>query len=356
MTRKRFEHIAGFVLLAAAFGVGIASAQESNSPPQNFVEDVSNAGTSAAAFLQIGVGARAQSMGNAAATLHEDATSLFWNPASIALLEGDVNVAFDHTNWLVDTALDFVGLTFRIPGLGTLGLGVMSFQAVNEQPVRTILQPEGTGEFYSASDLALGVTYAASLTERFAAGVTGKYIRERLWNESASAGAFDLGVRYLTRLPGLSIGASIANFGSDMQLSGRDLKRPFDDDPANFSNDQLNVDLSTDRFSVPLTFRFGLGYERVVSDLHRFTLVADVSNPADNTQSMNLGAEYTFWNTVSLRGGFNALFEDDRTGGATFGMGVNRRLPGEIGLSGAYSYADWGILKGTHRLTLTVSR
>jgi Type IX secretion system protein PorV len=333
-----------------------AYSQESDRPPDNFVEDVTNAGTSAAAFLRIGVGSRAQSMGNAAAGQSENATALFWNPASAVLMDGDVNIAFDHTNWLINTSLDYVGIVFNFPGIGALGLSILSFQAIDEQPVRTILEPEGTGEFYSASDLALGVTYAAQLTGRFSAGITGKYIRQALWNETASSGAFDLGIIYNTRLEGLSLAASISNFGGDLQLTGRDLRRPYDDDPGNFSNDQLNTSLDTDLFSLPLTFRFGFGYERRFADIHQFTMAVDLLNPSDNSESVNVGIEYTFMDTISLRSGLIALFEKDRTGGSTFGVGVSRKLLGGLGLSASYSYANWGILDATHRITISISR
>ncbi len=348
--------VATTLLALSGYIAGPAVAQEDDGRPLNFAEDVTNAGTSAAAFLQIGVGARAQAMGNAASTRGTDATALFWNPAAVTELTGAVNLAFDHTNWLVDTSLDYVGAVFRFPGIGSLGLGVMSFQAIDDQPVRTISQPEGTGEFYSASDLVLAVTYAAALTDRFSAGLTGKYIRESLWNESASTMAFDIGILYRTKLEGLRLAASVANFGGDMRLEGRDLLRPFDDDPTNFSNNQLNVSLETDKFSLPLNFRFGIEYGIEAAQIHRLTIAADLQSPADNSQSVNLGAEYTFWDTISFRGGLSSIFERDRTGGATFGLGVQRRLLGGLRLAADYAYADWGILDGTHRITLAVSR
>lgn len=333
-----------------------AAAQEDDTRPRNYVDGVTNAGTSAAAFLQIGVGARAQAMGNAATAVGRDATALFWNPAAIATLGGTVHVAFDHTNWLADTYLDYVGMVVNLPGVGALGLSVTNFQMVDEQPVRTILQPEGTGAFYSASDLGLAATYAVALTDRFAAGVTAKYVRETLWHETADAFAADLGVTYRTKLPGLFLAASISNFGGDLKLDGRDLMRPYDDDPGNFSNDQLNARLDTDAFSLPLYFRFGLAYELRAGDLHQFTAVADLLHPSDNTEAVNLGAEYTFWDTISFRGGYAALFERDRTGGATFGLGVQRRLLGGLGLAADYTYADWDVLDATHRITIAISR
>lgn len=344
-------------LLAAAVLLAFApnSYAQEDDRPQNFVEDVTNAGTSAAPFLEIGVGARAQAMGNAGAALPRDATSLYWNPAAAAGLDGTVHVTFDHTNWLANTTLDYVAAVFSFPGVGSVGFSVMSFEMVDEQPVRTILQPAGTGETYSASDLALAATYAARLTPRFSVGLTGKYVQETLWNEKASNYAVDIGIVYETNLPGFSLAASLSNFGGDVQLQGRDLLRPYDDDPSNFSNDKLNVRLSTDEFSLPLQFRFGAGYE-IASSMHRLTLAADLLHPSDNSEAVNLGAEYTFFDTISFRGGLVALFETDRTGGSTFGVGLQHRVLGQLGVAADYTYASWGILNNTHRVTVTISR
>jgi opacity protein-like surface antigen len=351
-----FRGFIAMLTVPAALLTPVAIAQEVDSPPANFVEDVSNAGTSAAAFLQIGVGARAMAMGNAGTTLSRDATALYWNPAGVASLTSQAAVTFDHTDWLVDTKLDYVGMAFRVPGVGTLGLSVLAFDAVDEQPVRTILQPEGTGEFYSASDMMMGLTYATALTNRFSAGITGKYIRETLWNESARAFAVDLGILYQTKLDGFMLAASILNFGGNMRLEGRDLRRAFDDDPKNFSNNQLNVSLDTDQFSIPLTFKFGFGYENRITDYHRITLAADLTNPSDNNESVNLGLEYTFGNTLSLRGGYAALFERDRVSGLSFGVGVDRRLLDRVRVVAEYSYADMGFLGAAQRFTLGVGR
>lgn len=353
MTRQHTPWLMGWAL--ALLWALPAGAQETDTPP-GYVDGVTNAGTSAAAFLQIGVGARAQAMGNAGTAMMDDATAMFWNPASVARMGGTAHVAFDHTGWLADTQLDYIGAVFAVSPNSALGLSVMNFQMVDNQPVRTVDQPEGTGEYYSASDLALGLTYGVALTDRFAAGVTGKYVNEGLWNEDASAFALDLGVRYRTKLPGLNIAASISNFGSDMQLDGRDLLRPYDDDPGNASNDQLNVRLDTDTYSLPLYFRFGLGYEREVGDMHRFVLATDLLHPSDNSEAINLGGEYTFLNTLSLRGGLVSLFEEDRVGGTSFGVGVQRRLLGGIRLAADYTYAQWGVLNDTHRLTISLGR
>ena len=49
-----------------------------------FTKDVSNVGTSAATFLEIGVGARAMAIGGAYSSVANDATALYRNSAGIA--------------------------------------------------------------------------------------------------------------------------------------------------------------------------------------------------------------------------------------------------------------------------------
>ena len=51
---------------------------------------VSNVGTTAASFLDIGIGARSLSMGGAFVAVADDPTALYWNPA------GMVTVSYTH--------------------------------------------------------------------------------------------------------------------------------------------------------------------------------------------------------------------------------------------------------------------
>ena len=120
-----------------------------------------NVGTSAAAFLEIGVGARAQAMGGAFVSLARDATAMYWNPAGIGKISG-FETTFTHVNWLVDTNFDYVGIVAPIGSAAAVGVNVTVF-GTGEQPVRLVGQEEGTGEFYSSQDLAAGVSFAVNL-------------------------------------------------------------------------------------------------------------------------------------------------------------------------------------------------
>ena len=139
--------------------------------PQN----ISKVGTTAATFLEIGVGASATGMGGAFVTQSNDATSLYWNPAGIANLQQN-QVVFNHTNWIASTNLDYAALVLPLGDLGNLGLSYTSL-SMPDMAVRTVAMPEGTGEFFSAGDLAIGISYGRTITDRFSIGFTAKYIQ-----------------------------------------------------------------------------------------------------------------------------------------------------------------------------------
>ena len=123
----------------------------------------SNVGTTSAAFLDIGVGARSLSMGGAFTSVANDATALYWNPAGITSIKRPTT-HFYYAPWFVD--IDFTHGSAVIPmgRSGTLGLSLTSVN-MDEMKVRTIKEPEGTGELFEVSNLALATSYARKLSE-----------------------------------------------------------------------------------------------------------------------------------------------------------------------------------------------
>jgi hypothetical protein len=73
---------------------------------------------------------------------------------------------------------------------------------MGDMKVRTVEQPEGTGENFSAGDIAIGISYARFLTDRFSVGLTAKYIKQSIWHMSSSAFAIDAGTVFRTDLLG----------------------------------------------------------------------------------------------------------------------------------------------------------
>ncbi|MBI5464778.1 MAG: PorV/PorQ family protein, partial [Ignavibacteriales bacterium] len=247
-----------------------------------FFRSTAKTGTTAAQFLKIGVGARALGMGNAQVGLANDLSAIYWNPAGLSRLQVNGEVMFNHANWLADVQYDFAAGLLPMGDLGTFGFSVISMR-VPEDVVRTVDFPEGDGRRWDASSIAFGVSYAKNLTDRFSLGFNFKYVREALWDESASAFAFDVGTLYLSEVPGLTIGASISNFGSKMRLDGRDLY--FNSDPDNnigTGPNNIPSQYQVGEYDLPLSFRIGLAYNALNMGDLRVTLASDAVHPNDN--------------------------------------------------------------------------
>jgi len=315
-----------------------------------FSSSVSNVGTTAASFLNIGVGSRANAMGGAFSAVAGDATALYWNPAGISQCE-HTELTFNHSDWFLDIYHEFAGAV--IPA-GQHSFGVsLTFVGVPDQKVRTIEQPEGNGDYYNASDLMLGVSYAVRFTDQFALGFTGKFIRQAIYNCSGTAGALDFGVLYRPSfLKWLGVGMQIANFGTSLQFSGRDIDIKVDNDPKHNSNDRLPASLNTQTYPLPLIFRFGLAFTPINTPDNRFLTAIDLIHPSDNSESINAGAEYVFRDIISLRTGYHALFEKDyeTTGGLTFGFGLQIYIQSFV-IVLDYAYCESGVLPSVDRFS-----
>lgn len=316
-----------------------------------FRSSVTNVGTNAASFLEIGVGARAMALGGAYAAVANDPTALYYNPAGIVWMD-NIQIELMHNEWLVGTNYEFLGATMPLP-FWSSSIGV-SFILLDfgEQAVRTETRPEGTGEVYGARDYAVGITYATALTDRFSFGLTGKYINQRIWNVSGGTAALDVGVFYSTPLQGLRLGMSISNFGGELRISGRDLDSTVDPDPDNLNIDRVPVQFKTDSYPLPQIFRAGISYTMNWGALGSVMLTTDVLHPSSNTESVNFGIEYGYAGIFFLRGGYENSFEEDAINGLTVGGGIDYYQRGAIGFRVDYAYSDWGVLEDVHRFSI----
>lgn len=320
-----------------------------------YSQNVSKTGTTAASFLEIGVGAPANAMGSAFVGLANDASSLYWNVGGITNL-ANFEVILTHTDWIADTKFDYAGLVMPLGDFGNLGLSFTSL-SMEDMKVTTVEQPDGTGEFFSSSDIAIGLSYARRLTDRFSVGITAKYIQESIWHMSASAFAIDAGTVFKTDLlGGLTIGAVLSNFGTPMKLEGRDARYYIQVDPTKLgSNDVIPANIEMDSWDLPLTFQIGVSTQAINTDNYKLIVSADALIPNNDYQSVNVGGEFSFMNIFSLRAGYNSLFLKDSEGGLTIGAGVNSNIL----LSAAvvrfdYAYRDFGKLKDVHSFSVGI--
>jgi len=310
---------------------------------------VSKVGTTAAPFLEIPAGARATAMGSAFVANATDVTCLFWNPSFMALLPQSEAV-FSHTRWIAEMSFDYAALGVPLGDFGALGLSFTSL-SMDDMMVRTVERPEGTGEMFSAGSFAIGIHYARNLSEWFAIGFTVKYIDERIWHMKATAFALDVGTVFTTNLlNGFRIGATITNFGTTMQLSGRDTRTFHRIDPNKVgSNERIPQNIELDTWNLPMSIQFGIAADLVKSEDLLLTVAADALHPADNYESLNAGVELGLFSTFFIRAGAHSLFLVDGEGGLSAGAGVLADLfGGGLKATFDYGYTDYGRLSAVH--------
>ncbi|MGE5315101.1 MAG: PorV/PorQ family protein [Acidobacteriota bacterium] len=320
---------------------------------QDINSDVSKRGTTAAPFLTIVQGARAMGMGSAFVALANDQSSLYWNPAGITDTYG-TGFMFDHTSWFADIEYNYAAGTMNLGSFGTIG---MSFTASNygEMNVTTVDNPGGNGETFGVSDVAFSVSYAMKLTDNFSIGFNPKYIYQKIAKMSASAVAIDLGVKYVTPFKGVTLGMSISNFGPKMQMTGNSALVLFDQNTGSTGNNgRIPAELETDEWALPLTFRVGIAYDALKTDMHKLVIAADALHPADNYESVNVGGEYTFNDFLFIRGGYKNLFLQNAEEKYTFGFGVKQEMVG-VSLQVDYAYQEYTRLKNAQKITVSVN-
>lgn len=278
--------------------------------------------TIGAQFLKIPIGARAVAMGTAFTSVSDDASCVFWNPAGLARIDGRA-LAFHHTPWLADISLTQITYITRVRFLpGSFAVHARSLY-MPEDDVRTVFRPDGDGTRFDAGDVALGLSYARSLTDKFSTGVGINWLHSTLATYTASAFTFDFGTLYDTGFRSFKIGMAIANIGSDMV---------FIDDPV----------------KVPTIFRVGMSTVLFQRAGQRLLVSGEFSHPPDNNERANMGSEYSFYDYLFVRGGYFYRFDVER-----FSTGFGVRVPTSLLRDSRfdYAYTEMRELPAVHRFS-----
>lgn len=296
------------------------------------------AGTSSGAFLKIGVGARAVGLGEAFVAVANDPSAIVWNPAGLASLLRQ-EVQFSHTEWPGDISHDFLVYVMPSRKLGG-SLAVQLGMLATRLDETDEFHPFGTGREFSYSDFVGGLAYGRRWTDKLLIGFGVKYVREDLGSQvggpTTSAFLVDLGSIYYLGYGSVRIATSLSNFGAEMTPSGSYVS-PYTGETRNY-----------DGFDPPMQFRYGLAFEAIENAQQRLTVATEITQPADNSQRIKAGLEWTWLRRYSLRGGYNFNADVMRLSG---GFGAVVPL-GTAQTSIDYAYTDGGPLLGVHRMSL----
>ena len=362
--------------LLGTFPVSLA-AQATNQP----VGQESNTafGTTSAEFLLLGAGARGTALGGSFAAIATDISALYYNPAGVALLDRP-GLTVGTYDYVADTRYSWGGVAFPLSGGSrTIGfqLGTFGFK---DQPVFTEEQPDGTGATYSVSETFVGATFAQNFSDRFSAGITAKYVDDRLGTVSGSAFAVDFGTNFHASLNNHPVKFSfvLANLGSNLNYTGTGLAGNVPRDPIPGQEPVPTLpqqsNLLTKDFPLPTTFRVGLAYDLITGDNSRLTVLVDFNQPNNNTPGFVFGSE---WNSAriggssfgfALRGSYSytgannvdpvssqtGLSDEENLQGLAFGGGLQYGQGTGFALSLDYAYKYLGILGPTNFFSFTL--
>jgi hypothetical protein len=306
-------------------------------------------GTTAATFLQIPSGARLPAMGGAGVAISGGPELLSFNPALVDG-KGTLGISLSYIDWFAGLDHQSASFVFEAKPNLQLGLNIISFNS-EEFEQSTLQQQEGTGVMVEYGDLAFGTSAIMQLTDRFTLGMTGKYIHQKLYNETASAFAFDIGTHLITSLEGFTIGMAMNNLGGEMQLDGRDLIV----ETGGISGGSTK--LETRKWPLPLTFRTGIAWQIFGNEnayktnkMQSLLIAADARHLNEGVTTVHLGGEYGFANTVFIRTGRTLNHDSEEW---SFGAGINTNIYDWI-VHADIAYADLGELDSIRRVTITV--
>lgn len=296
------------------------------------VEIHPKAGTTAASFLKIGIGSRADSMGTAFTGLADDVTALYWNPAGLTQLDRR-SLSVTHNESFESIRHDFAGYawgqrTTRWAG-ALYGLYIPSElerrSGLNEDdPFEPLTPVEG---YFGAYDVCAQVSAARAITPSLSLGVSLKTIQQSIDNLSAFGIGMDAGALYRAPHSRLSLGAAVANIGTPIQFREKS-------------------------YVLPLALRTGAALR-----VHgRLTCTADIVLPYDNFPSAAAGIEYKPLTMIALRGGYRYRLHGLELGdlsGMSAGMGVSVPLRGMTCIFD-YAFVPYGVLGNSQRISLTI--
>lgn len=279
-------------------------------------------GTTVFPFLKVDVGVRSAGLGGAYVALGQDASGIYWNPASMIFgkgIQGGITVA----DYFEDLTLSYAAVSFPITPYDRIGwileaLTGPAFQATDAY------HPEGTGDRVSYGDFLVGLSWSRKLSSRYAVAVTVKGIQERLDQDLITGFALDVASYYWVGFRDIRIGMGIFHIGPDVGVR------------------------NGGRYPLPVTFRAGVAGNVGEGVLGAF----QVEKAVDQAEVFRLGLEWALHPNMQIRVGMplnNRPVGKGWTGWRTgFSLMVKTlRLD--------YAYQDYGLLGSIHRIGIEMS-
>lgn len=300
-------------------------------------------------FLNIGVGARALSMGNANIASVEGVQAGYWNPAGLLKQKNDLEISLMHAEYFAGIAkYDYLGASKRIDSNSVAGISILRFGVDNIPNTLDLVDANGNIDYnrvtkFSTVDFAALLSYSRKIPKlkNIELGGNFKIIRRKI-GEFGGAWGF-----------GLDVGAKYNYKGWKFAAMGRDITGTFNAWSFNLNQKQVatlvqtgnNIPTSSLEITVPQvilgvakTYSFWKDKMSILGEINFINTFDGQRNTVISSKYWNLepafGFELGYKNFIFLRGGIGNIQKqlNDRatiyitTAQPNFGVGVKYKI------------------------------
>ncbi len=287
-------------------------------------------------FLNVSTDPRAEAMGESVTSLDGNSTSMFFNAAGMARITNVATISVGQVDWIADIKHFYASAAFSLAH-GQYGVIGFNFRSVNYGAMDETILANNVDGFqdlgtFSPTAYSAGIGYAKALNDKFSVGGDINYVDQDLGQSitninsdgsyataesKTSVVAFDFGMIYRTGYKSLAFGMDVRNFSRELKYV-------------------------QESFDLPLIFNLGISMDlldlwNIDTKSQALIITAGASHPRDYPEQINVGAEYTFMQIVSLRGGY--MFNND-VYGVTAGVGIHENIGG-VNLGIDYSWTPF---------------
>jgi len=291
------------VLIALGFLVGgIAGASS-----------VFAAGTSGGLILDMPASARAIAMGEAYTALTDDASSLYWNPAGLAL-QNQSNASFMYNQAIEGLSYQNAAVATPLENGGIGGsLSYLSYGNING------FDTHGNATSDVTAYSGVGTLGGGLLLGPLSVGINAKAVRSQLADVSATGAAADFGAIWTVQR---EIYGGTLRWGATLRNVGTGLK------------------FIDERDSFPMQWRFGAALVEMLDK--KLNASVDVGKEDDVRPGYYGGLEYWLVPMLAVRAGFTGTNQEGN--GIRAGLGLKVK-----DFSFDYAYSAYGDLGMSHR-------
>lgn len=278
-------------------------------------------------FLSFSPDARAAALGDAVTAKTGGASSLFYNPAGMARIEG-MNLSAGQANWIAGITYNAVSVAYASDA-GVFGISVMN---VDYGEIQGTIRSSNTAgyadtELFTPTANVVGLGYAIAPTDRFSVGGQVKFVNEKLGNAYLDTDGSVEGIE------SLDMGAVAYDFGLMYQMDWKNLMIAMS--ARNFSE---SLKYAEEAFELPLTFRMGVA----VDVIENLSLSFVNERPRDYFSTTRVGFEYSLMGMLAVRAGYVTPTDE-----AGINLGVGFQV---AGFNVDVAYTDFGVFDPVTRV------